>query len=70
MVFTAYPWAEIQIDGAEPFLTPRAEPVELAPGSHQLVLRHRRYGEVKRTLVVAAGQKMTVRHVFTEAERK
>jgi hypothetical protein len=62
--FVAYPWAEIQIDGGERFLTPRAEPVSLAPGIHEVIFRHPRFGEQRRRLAVSSGQQDVVRHVF------
>ncbi len=64
VAFIAYPWAEIQVDERPPFLTPRAEPVELAPGPHELVFRHPRYGEVHQTLVIGSGEARVVRHIF------
>ena len=68
LVFVAHPWAEIQIDEQAPFLTPRAAPIELAPGPHQLVFRHPRYGEVRESIVVRPGEQRLVRHVFAGAQ--
>ena len=68
LVFVAHPWAEIQIDEQAPFLTPRAAPIELAPGPHQLVFRHPRYGEVRESIVVRPGEQRLVRHVFPGAQ--
>ena len=67
LVFVAHPWAEIQIDAQAPFLTPRAAPIELAPGHHQLVFRHPRYGEVRESIVIRPGERRLVRHVFAGA---
>jgi serine/threonine protein kinase len=64
VAFVAHPWAEIQVDELPPFLTPRAEPLELAPGQHVLVFRHPRYGEVRRSLEVKPGERRVVRHMF------
>lgn len=68
MAFVAHPWAEIQIDEQAPFLTPRAAPIELAPGPHQLVFRHPRYGEVRESIVIRPGEQRLVRHVFAGAQ--
>ncbi|MCZ6714074.1 MAG: protein kinase, partial [Deltaproteobacteria bacterium] len=68
VAFVAYPWAEIQIDEQAPFLTPRAAPIELAPGSHQLLFRHPRYGEVRESIVIRPGEQRLVRHVFAGAQ--
>jgi hypothetical protein len=68
LVFVAHPWAEIQIDEQAPFLTPRAAPIELAPGPHQLLFRHPRYGEVRESIVVRPGEQRLVRHVFPGAQ--
>ena len=62
--FVVVPWAEIQVGETPRFLTPRAAPVELPPGRHDLFLRHPKYGEVQRTLVVRSGEERVVRHVF------
>ncbi len=65
--FVAHPWAEIQVGDLPPFTTPRATPLELPPGSYTIVFRHPRFGEEKRTQSFEAGQRTTVRHVFTPA---
>ena len=64
--FTAFPWAEVWIDD-EPFLTPRAEPVALAPGSHEIAFRHPRYGEFRGTFRFEPGEERVLRHVFDAA---
>ena len=64
VAFVAHPWAEIQVDDQPAFLTPRAQPFELAPGSHELVFRHPRYGEARQTLKVRPGEQRVVRHLF------
>jgi len=64
VTFVAYPWAVIQVDDLPAFLTPRAEPIELAPGSHELVFRHPRYGKARQTLEVRPGEQRVVRHLF------
>lgn len=60
----AVPWAEVRVDDGEPFFTPRAEPLALAPGEHEIVFRHPTYGEARRTVHVAAGETKRVRHVY------
>ncbi len=65
--FTAFPWAEVWIDDDEPFLTPRAEPVALAPGSHEIAFRHPRYGEFRATFRFEPGEERVLRHVFDAA---
>jgi serine/threonine protein kinase len=62
--FVVVPWAEIQVGKASPFLTPRAAPVELAPGKHEVSFRHPKYGEVHRKFVVRPGERRVVRHAF------
>lgn len=68
IAFVVYPWAEVRVDEGDPFLTPRAAPVELAPGEHQVVFRHPRFGEARRSLILKPGQRAVVRHVYAEAE--
>ena len=70
VAFVAHPWAEIQIDDQPPFLTPRAAPIELSPGRHELVFRHPRYGEVRKSLDVRPGERRLVRHVFSGGETR
>jgi hypothetical protein len=62
----AWPWAEVRIDDAPPFFTPRAAPVALAPGTHRVVFEHTRHGRAERTIEVAPGETLFVRHDFTE----
>jgi hypothetical protein len=64
--FAVYPWAEISIETGPTFLTPRAAPVELAPGRYEVALAHPRYGVVHRTIEVAPGESKLVRHVFDQ----
>ena len=64
--FAVYPWAEISIETGPTFLTPRAAPVELAPGRYEVALTHPRYGVVHRTIEVAPGESKLVRHVFDQ----
>lgn len=65
VVFTAYPWAEVQVDDRAPFLTPRAEPLSLAAGAHEIRFVHPRFGEARRSIVLRAGERRVVRHSFT-----
>jgi hypothetical protein len=67
--FVAHPWAEVRVEGREPFLTPRAEPLELAAGSYEVVFEHPTYGVVRRNVRVRAGEQTVVRHVFPESVR-
>jgi hypothetical protein len=62
--FDAYPWAEVSIDSGPSFLTPRAKPVSLAPGTHRVQFQHPSFGEVVRTIEVEPGTQQAVRHVF------
>lgn len=66
--FVVHPWAEIHVGGHPPLLTPRAAPLELPPGRHEVRLRHPSYGEVVRTVDIEAGGSTVLRHVFTPAE--
>ncbi len=66
--FAAYPWAEVSIDRGDPFLTPSAHRVELAPGSYEIAFRHPRYGEFRRVFQFEPGEERVVRHVFGPAE--
>jgi hypothetical protein len=63
----AFPWAEVEVDGGQPFFTPRAQALELAPGRHRVELRHPTYGQVRRSVELAEGQELTLRHVFDAA---
>lgn len=66
--FVAHPWAEIRVDERAPFTTPRAEPLELEPGSHEVTFAHPRYGTARRTIVVEPGAQRLIRHVFAPPE--
>jgi serine/threonine-protein kinase len=66
--FVADPWAEITVDDAKSFFTPRAAPLELSPGSHRVVLEHPTFGRTELTLELAPGESRTVRHVFARVK--
>ena len=65
--FVVWPWAEVRIEGQDSFLTPRAEPVSLGPGTHRIVFVHPTYGRAEYTLELAAGEQRQLRHVFEAA---
>ena len=67
--FVAWPWAEVRIEGQESFLTPRAEPVALPPGTYQVVFEHPAYGRADYTLDLIAGEQRRLRHVYDQAPR-
>jgi hypothetical protein len=62
--FAVFPWGAIRIDGGEPILTPRAEPVELSAGAHRIEIAHPTLGTERREITLAAGERVTLRHVF------
>lgn len=64
---SALPWAEVRVDGAEAFLTPRAEPVELEPGTHRVVFEHPRFGRAEHEVTLAPGESKRLRHLYDAA---
>jgi len=62
--FAVFPWGEIRIDGGDPILTPRAAPVELAPGLHRIEIAHPTLGTEVREIALRAGEQRTLHHVF------
>lgn len=62
--FVVHPWAEIQVDESPAFLTPIASPLELAPGEHEIVLRHPRLGTVRRRVNLEPGEKRVVKEIL------
>ena len=64
VVFRVWPWAEVSIDDTRTFLTPRAQPIELEPGGHEVVFRHPTLGEVRRRIVLSAGESRIVHQSF------
>jgi hypothetical protein len=67
--FVILPWAEVSIQAGPTFLTPRAAPVELAPGRYEVALAHPRFGVVHRTIEVASGETRVVRHIFDQVQQ-
>jgi hypothetical protein len=67
--FVVYPWAQVRIGDDVVFHTPRAEPVRLEAGRHQLVFEHPTFGRAEYDLELAAGEQRVVRHTFEEAPR-
>jgi len=64
----ATPWAKITVDDELTFHTPRAAPVELAPGSHRVVFEHPAHGRHVVNLDLEAGQTFTLNHEFVGAD--
>jgi serine/threonine-protein kinase len=58
------PWASVRVDERDAFHTPRAKPLELAPGRHVLVIAHPQLGRVEKTIDVKPGENVVVSHVF------
>jgi len=65
--FVVWPWAEVHVEGQDAFLTPRAAPLALAPGTHQIVFEHPTYGRAVYTVELVAGEERQLRHVFEQA---
>lgn len=61
---SALPWAEVRVDGAQAFFTPRAEPVELEPGTHRVVFEHPRFGRAEHEVTLAPGESKRLRHLY------
>ncbi len=68
--FVADPWAEVRVDGATSFFTPRAAPLELEPGSHRVVFEHPTFGRAEVLIDLGPGEARTLRHVFARGERR
>lgn len=66
--FVADPWAEIRVDDAPGFFTPRASPVTLPPGHHVVVFEHPRFGRFEEAVDLAPGESRTIRHEFVKKE--
>ncbi|MEE8557931.1 MAG: serine/threonine-protein kinase [Myxococcota bacterium] len=64
--FVVHPWAQVEVDGRPPFLTPRAEALEIEPGEHTVVLRHPLLGSRKLQFRVEAGEERTIREVLSD----
>jgi hypothetical protein len=64
----AIPWAKVTVDERPGFHTPRAAPIELAPGRHTIVFEHPTYGRAETVLDLEAGELRTVRHDFDEGD--
>ena len=64
--FVVHPWARVEVDGRPPFLTPRAEALEIEPGEHTVVLRHPVLGSRKLQFRVEAGEERTIREVLSD----
>ncbi len=66
---TAYPWAQVQVEGRDPFHTPRAEPLSLPPGTYEVVFLHPAFGRSVREVRLGAGEALTLNHVFERAPK-
>jgi hypothetical protein len=64
--FVVHPWAQVELDGGSPFLTPRADPIEMAPGDHVVIFHHPRLGTHKLDIHVKPGEERVIRHVLPD----
>jgi tRNA A-37 threonylcarbamoyl transferase component Bud32 len=64
----ADPWAEVRIDGGETFHTPRAVPVSLDAGPHEITFEHPSHGRVSQHVVLAPGEHRSLFHRFRPAD--
>jgi serine/threonine-protein kinase len=65
----AHPWAEVSIDGEVIDVTPIGKPIPVAPGKHEVLLRHPRAPDERRPIEVEAGETVVV-DVEMAVERK
>jgi len=65
----AHPWAEVSIDGEVVDVTPIGKPIPVAPGKHEVLLRHPRAPDERRPVEVDAGETVVV-DVEMAVERK
>jgi eukaryotic-like serine/threonine-protein kinase len=65
----AHPWAEVSIDGEVIDTTPIGKPIAVAPGRHEVLLRHPRAPDERREIDVIAGQTVVI-DVEMAVERK
>lgn len=56
----AHPWADVYVDGQLVDTTPVGHPLLLSPGRHEIVFRHPRASEQRRSIEVAPGEALTV----------
>jgi serine/threonine-protein kinase len=56
----AHPWAEVVVDGEPIDTTPIGRPIAVSPGTHEILLRHPRAPDERRTVDVAAGETVVV----------
>lgn len=56
----ARPWADIYVDGERVDTTPVGKPLSLSPGSHEIVFKHPRALDVRRLIVLAPGESVTL----------
>jgi serine/threonine-protein kinase len=52
----AHPWAEVWVDGKRVETTPFDQPVALPAGTHQVLARHPKLGEMKQQVVLRSAQ--------------
>ena len=67
--FVAQPWAYVRVDDQPAFVTPRAMPLELPPGTYTFAFEHPTYGREEYGVTLKPGEEHVVRHAYREASR-
>ena len=65
----AHPWAEVAIDGEVVDTTPIGKPIPVAPGKHEILLRHPKAPDERRSIEIAVGETAVI-DVEMAVERK
>ncbi|MGV8933006.1 MAG: hypothetical protein ACOH1I_00160 [Gallionellaceae bacterium] len=65
MKLVVLPWGEVYLDGRMQGISPPLLELQVAPGKHEIEIRNTKFPVYKHTIQAKAGEKITIKHTFS-----
>jgi hypothetical protein len=65
MKLVVLPWGEVYLDGRMQGISPPLLELQVAQGKHEIEIRNTRFPVYKHTIQATAGEKITIKHTFS-----
>lgn len=64
VMLSVKPWGEVYVDGKKLGVSPPLTELELVAGNHEVVIRNTTFPELRKSVNLNAGEKISIRHLF------